>query len=133
MNGSYGFWGITVKNSTIRIILILLIAPLVFLGCASLPKFSRVGGTKNADLHGIRIYNGQPPVKYPYERLGLVRADGHGAFTMMRLDHALENLSITAKEMGANAIINWRIVPRFGWVIQMEGEAVIFEEYPPLN
>lgn len=108
----------------------LFVAILFIAGCATTNQFSRVGGTKNADLHGIRIYNGQPPTEFPYQSLGVISADGHGPFILARLDNALENLTLKAKDLGANAIINWKIKPQFGWAMKVEGEAVVFEKFP---
>lgn len=114
----------------IKTIIICIFLSIFIFGCASSQSFVRIRGTKNADLHGIRVYQKAPPENYPYKSLGFIYAEGQGAFTLMRLDNALENLTLKARELDANAIINWRIKPRFGWVLHMEGEAVIFDTFP---
>lgn len=106
---------------------------LMFLsGCAT-AQFSRVRGTVHAELHDIRVYNSQPPAEFPYRSLGLISAEGYGSFTLARLDNALEKLTLIARNMGANAIINWKIVPKFGFSIEMEGEAVFFDQFPNVH
>lgn len=115
----------------IKATIIYVFLPLFIIGCASSQSFVRIRGTKNADLHGIRVYQKNPPENYPYKSLGFISAEGHGAFAVMRLDHGLEDLTLKAMDLGANAIINWRIKQTFGWVLHMEGEAVIFDYLPP--
>lgn len=103
---------------------------LILAGCSTTQTFSRVRGTKWAKLNGIRIYNSQPPTEYSFKSLGVVSAQGKGITTLVRLDDGLVKITLKAKELGANAIINWKIIARFGWVMDMEGEAVFFDKFP---
>lgn len=118
------------SNKETRALVICILLTTFLFGCVSSRNFVRIRGTENADLHGIRVYQNIPPENYSYENLGFISAEGHGAFTLMRMDRALENLTLKAQELGANAIINWRIKPTFGWTVQMEGDAVIFDIFP---
>jgi len=118
-------------DNRIKAVSICALLAIFMLGCASSRYFARIRGTRNADLHGIRVYRELPPEGYPYQTLGFISSEGRGAFTLMRMDDALESLTLKAGQLGANSIINWRIKPMFGWSLIMEGEAVIFNVFPP--
>lgn len=118
---------------TIRII-ILAISLLLFCyriqPCLAGEKFQQVGGTRQADLHGIKVFQGRPPSHYPYTSVGEVEAKGTGAFALQKLDDGFEKLTLKARTMGANAIIEWRTFGFLSFNMNMKGEAVIFEEVP---
>lgn len=111
-----------------KIIFLLMILVLAA-GCASSSKFARIYGTKNVNLHDIKVYRSEPPETIRYKSLGTITATGSGAFTLVQFDNALANLTLKAKDMGANGVIKWRT--RSGvFSVTMDGEAVIFEEFP---
>ena len=120
---------------------LVLVAGLLAVGCATTnpQQFGRFKG--RALKFDVAIYQGLPPSQYPYRTLGHV--EGHHDQTFMEramgesagyiMSKALEALANNAKVMGANAVINVRFTAH-GFLasrVSYEGEAVIFEQFPP--
>ena len=99
-------------------------------GCATTIQFSRVGGIKKTDFHGIRVYRGPLPADLQYKSLGEISVEAKGLTALVRLNSGLEDLTAKAKELGANAVINWHIKTKFPFGDEHGGEAVIFDRFP---
>jgi hypothetical protein len=112
-----------------RIVALLLLAFFVC-GCATTAQFSRVGGIKKTDFHGIRVYGGPVPVDAQYKNLGEISVEVSGPTILVRLNRGLEEITIKARDLGANAIINWHMTAKFPFATIHSGEAVIFDKFP---
>jgi hypothetical protein len=113
----------------LKTFIVLLLAVVLCSSCAGTAKFSRIYGTKNANLHGISIYKNSPSADISYKNLGKIEAKGSGAIFIAQVDNGLENLALEAKNLGANGIINWKAKSGL-FCVMMEGDAVAFERSP---
>lgn len=122
----------------IKYVLIIIASVLLVSGCAT-PQVDTTTyhKIKETDMKwSVPLYQGQPPVGYSYRDLGPVTTK----FTMGMIDsenptesllQPLQQISVTAQNMGANAMIMVKTT-KVGWGQYVcQGEAVVFDTMPP--